>query len=44
LQSAHDEFHTALVDEFGLATLSQPPEGGQRRGTGVIANSQGKAT
>jgi len=44
LQSAHDEFHTALVDEFGLATLSQPPEGGQRRGTRVIANRQGKAT
>jgi GT2 family glycosyltransferase len=24
LQSAHEEFHTTLVDEFGLATLNQP--------------------
>ena len=24
VQSAHEEFHTALVDEFGLATLNQP--------------------
>jgi GT2 family glycosyltransferase len=24
-QSAHDEFHRALVEEFGLASLSQPP-------------------
>ncbi len=24
LQSSHDEFHTALVDEFGLAALNRP--------------------
>ena len=46
LQSAHSELHTALVDEFGLAALNQQPAapGGAGRGTGVIANSQGKAT
>jgi hypothetical protein len=32
LQSAHDEFHSALVDEFGLAALSQAPaENASRR-------------
>jgi hypothetical protein len=32
LQSAHDEFHRALVDEFGLAALNQPPaENASRR-------------
>ena len=30
LQSAHDEFHRTLVDEFGLAALNQPPEGEPR--------------
>ncbi len=32
LQSVHEEFHTALVDEFGLAALNQPPaENASRR-------------
>jgi len=43
-QSAHDEFHTALVKEFGLAPLSQPPEDGQRRESRVFANTHDRAT